>query len=243
MKHASLIPALFVVACGGTATPPPKDPTPPPTSHRKVIEDTSADDDAGDGVEVVSSRGHMEPDDIEAGIAPHQEAMESCYIDNVHKKKWLGGKVTLTWQITKDGVVTGVAISESDLGNWGMEKCLLGAARAATFAKPKGGDADFSIPLEFTAKGSSVWWDEDVGIKAVGKRVDELAKCSKDGAPAQEVLITIYVGTRGKVQSVGFSSAGAIADAWGDCVQKLVDGWTLADPRGKVAKLALRYTP
>lgn len=242
MKYASLM-LIGLVACGGAAAPPPKDPTPPTTTKRKVIEDTSADDDTSDGVEVVSSRGHMEPEDIEAGLAPHQEALEACYTDHLKKRRWLGGKVTLTWQITKDGVVTAVGVSESDLGNWAIEKCLLGAARAATFAKPKGGDADFSIPLEFTAKGASVWWDEDVGIKAVGKRVDDLAKCSKDGAPAQEVLITIYVGTRGKVQSVGFSSAGAIADAWGDCVDKLVSGWTLADPRGKVAKLGLRYTP
>jgi hypothetical protein len=231
---------ILVAACGGGAasTPPPKDLDPRPAT-RKVIEDDSQEPD--DGVEVVSTRGHMEPGDVEAGIAPFTADLESCYVDKVGKRKWLGGKVTLTWQITKAGEVTSVVVSDSDLGAWPMEKCLLTIARGATFAKPKGGDADFSLPFEFTAKGSSVWWEEDVGLKAIGKRVDDLAKCSKEAAPSEEVLITIYVGTRGKVQSAGFSSTAAVPDVWADCVERTITGWTLADPRGKVAKVGLRY--
>jgi TonB family protein len=233
---------ILVTACGGAATTaPPKEPDDSRPSTRKIIEDDSQEDDTGDGVEIVSTRGHMEPADIEAGIAPHTTALEDCYVDKVGKRKWLGGKVTLTWQITKAGEVTSVVVSDSDLGAWPMEKCLLEVARAATFAKPRNGDADFSLPFEFTAKGSSVWWEEDVGLKAIGKRVDDLGKCGKEAAPSDEVLITIYVGTRGKVQSAGFSSAGVVPDAWADCVEKTITGWTLADPRGKVAKVGLRY--
>jgi len=240
--YAPLILALAACGGGGSATKPPVDPgDPPPT--RRVIEDSSQDDDHEDGVEVVSSRGHMEPADVEAGIAPHSAALEACYVDQVGRRRWLGGKVTISWQITKAGEVTSVAIAESDLGAWSIEKCLLAVARAATFARPKGGDADFSLPFEFSAKGATVWWDEDIAIKAVGKRVDALAKCTAGGVPADEVMITIYVGTRGKVQSVGFASVGAVPDAWADCAAKAIEGWTLADPRGKVAKLALRYHP
>jgi TonB family protein len=233
--------AWAAAGCGGGGTPTrpdPKDPE-PSKAHRKVVEDSSQEDN--DGVEVVSARGHMEPDDVNAGIAPHAAALEACYVDNVRKKKWLGGKVQLTWQITKAGEVTSVVVADSDLGAWKVEKCLLEVARQATFARPKGGDADFSLPLEFTARGASVWWDEDVGVKAVGKRVDDLGKCNTDGAPADEVAITIYVGTRGKVQSVGFASAGVVPEVWADCVAKTVEAWTLADPRGKVAKMGLRY--
>jgi TonB family protein len=247
MMRASLVVVALAfalgAACGGGGAPtkPVTEPVDrPPT--RRVIEDTSQDDDdSGDGLEVVSTRGHMEPGDIEAGIAPHSAQLEACYIDKVGRRKWLGGKVQLTWQITKAGEVTSVVVADSDLGAWAIEKCLLEVARAATFAKPKGGDADFSLPLEFSAKGASVWWDEDVGVKAVGKRIDAIAKCAEGGAPADEVLITMYVGTRGKVQSVGFSSVAAVPDAWADCTAKAIESWTLADPRGKVAKLALRW--
>ena len=67
----------------------------------------------------------------------------------------------LHWDIRKDGTVTAVKLAESDLGAWPIEKCLLEIARAATFDKPIGGDADFSLPLDFSAKGRLEVWDED----------------------------------------------------------------------------------
>jgi|SRR5688572_18119147 len=239
LSTVALIVGLAACGGGGASTQAPAEPTEPTPPTRRVIEDSSQDHD--DGMEVVSTRGHMEPADVEAGIAPHSAALEACYVDGIKKRKWLGGKVQLTWQITRDGQVTQVVVADSDLGAWPIEKCLLEVARAATFAKPVGGDADFSLPLEFTARGSSVWWDEDVGVKAIGKRVDGLAKCGEAARPADEVLITLYVGTRGKVQSVGFSSTGVVPDAWAECTAKQIEAWTLADPRGKVAKVALRY--
>ena len=136
----------------------------------------------------------------------------------------------------------------------------------ATFAKPVGGDADFSIPLDFSAKGKSAAWDEDKGVRAVGGQLAALDTCASaaDGAkpaghapnkrghrgatkPApgdmpDDVTVTIYVGPHGQAQSVGFSSAKApIRDAWADCAEKVAMAWRLPDPRGEVAKLAIRY--
>jgi hypothetical protein len=244
--RAILLACLAACGGGGATTKPPVDPNDgEPRGTRRIIEDSTQEDDDGgdDGMEVTSTRGRMEVADIEAGIAPHAGALETCFTDKIGRRKWLGGKVSITWTISKAGEITGVTVPESDLGAWEVEKCLVEIARAATFAKPKGGGTDFSLPFEFTAKGTSVWWEEDVGYKAVGKRIDELAKCSATGQPAPggEVMITLYVGTRGKVQTAGFASAKAIPVEWGDCALKVLEGWTLADPRGKVAKVGLRY--
>jgi hypothetical protein len=238
--------ACVVIGCGGGQSPSPKPDKPSDGgggNGRRIVEDTS-DDDPDDGVEVVSARGRMEPDAINAAVSPRAADLEECYADRVGKRRWLGGKLELKWKITKAAQVTSVVIADSDLGAWPVEKCVLDIARQMTFGPPKGGDADFSVPLEFSAKGASVWWDEDIGVKAVGKRVDDLGKCAKSTAgkvPGGEVLVTIYVGTRGKVQSVGFASPDAIPDEWADCANKTIEGWQLPDPRGKVAKLALRW--
>jgi hypothetical protein len=240
-----LIACLAACGGGGANTKPPAEPdNGEPRGTRRIIEDSTQEDDGpDDGMEVTSTRGRMEVADIEAGIAPHAGALEACFADKVGKRKWLGGKVSISWTISKAGEITDVTVPESDLGAWEVEKCLVETARTATFAKPKGGGTDFSLPFEFSAKGTAVWWDEDVGIKAVGKRIDELAKCSATGQPAPggEVMITLYVGTRGKVQTAGFASAKSIPVEWGDCVLDILEGWTLADPRGKVAKVGLRY--
>ena len=57
-----------------------------------------------------------------------------------------------------------------------------------------------------------------------------------------DVVVTMYVGPGGKAQSVGFSSGKSqIDDAWAECAEKIAMGWRLTDPRGVIAKLAIRY--
>lgn len=240
------------LACGGgTASKQvekPKDPT-TFTPTRTPIEEPEVED----GVEVVSTRGHMEPAVIEAGLAPHKESLSDCYMSKVGKRRWLGGKVALHWDISKAGEITAVKLAESDLGAWPIEKCLLETARAATFGKPKGGDADFMVPLEFAAKGRAAIWDEDQALRAVGgqlAKLDECTKPPKGKKPAKpiprpdDVTITLYIGPAGKAQSVGFSSTKtAIDDDWAECAEKTALAWRLPDPKGGYAKLAIKYRP
>jgi hypothetical protein len=244
-----------VAACGGKSAPKtaeePKISAKPTT--RVPIEDESEQEP---GVQMLNARGRMDPAVIETGLAPHTTELTDCYTTKLNKRRWLGGHVALHWDISKDGTVTAVKLSESDLGAWPIEKCLLEVARSAEFGKPIGGDADFMVPLEFSAKGRLAVWDEDQGLKAVGGQVAKLDSC-EEPKPApkhkprtkpekitvpDDVTITLYVGPRGQAQSVGFSSAkSVIEDAWADCAEKTALAWRLPDPKGQVAKLAVRY--
>ena len=175
---------------------------------------------------------------------------------------WLGGRVALQWEINRTARSRASSSSESDLGAWPVERCLLETARAASFGKPIGGDADFSLPLEFPAKGRLLTWDEDQALRAVGGQLATLDECAvpenagnpkgkakKAKKPAakrvplpDDVVVTIYVGPGGKAQSVGFSSAkSSIDEAWADCAEKIVLGWRLTGPRGVIAKAGIRY--
>jgi hypothetical protein len=233
--------ALALAACGGSPPkPPPPAPPPPKPAPRVSIEEPEPEPD--DGVSVKLAHGHMEPEVVQAGIAPHADEFTDCFASRVGRRRWLGGHVTLRWDIRADGEITKVVLADSDLGAWPVEKCLLEVARSATFGKPVGGNADFVVPFDFKALGSSLPWDEDRGVKAVGKQLATLAKCTKK-RPSDEVVITLYVGPQGKTQSVGFSAKAVIEDAWGDCAEKAALGWKLPDPRGTVAKLAIRYRP
>jgi len=267
--RGSTVVVVLVAACGGSSTPPPKKVEPQPLQRTRIpIEEPDEDEGPQDGVQIVSTKGHMEQSAIEAGIAPHTQALSDCYMSRVGKRKWLGGRVSLHWEINKAGEVTSVKLAESDLGAWPVEKCLLEVARGATFGKPVSGDADFSIPLDFSAKGHPMSWDEDQALRAVGGQLASLDECAdpskvdkqppkKHGkqpkakkapppggkvALPDDVTVTVYVGPGGKAQSVGFaSSASEIADGWADCAEKVAMGWRLTDPKGHVAKLAIRY--
>lgn len=247
MKRAVL--AFAVAACGGSKPPPPKrtEPPPQPVAKRVPIEDSENED----GVTFVNARGHMDQDAIQAGLAPHTEELSDCYMTKVGRRRWLGGHVQLHWDIKKDGTVTSVKLAESDLGAWQIEKCLLEVARSATFDKPVGGDADFDIPLQFDAKAPVLSWDEDQSLRAIGGQLVKLEVCAKHDTYKQvkehvpipeDVIITMYVGPHGKAQSVGFSSdKSEIHEKWAECAEKAALAWRLPDPKGVIAKLAIRY--
>jgi hypothetical protein len=231
-----------VVACGGSKPPPPPPPKaepPAPIAKRVPIEDSEVDDSS---VTVVNAKGHMDKAAVEAGLSPHHDELSDCYMKNVKRRRWLGGHVLIHWDIKKDGTVTAVKLmAESDLGSWPIEKCLLEVARSASFDKPIGGDADFTLPLDFSAKGASLPWSEDQALRAVGGQLGKLEACDKKHARPHEVTITLYVGAHGRAQSVGFSSdATEIDDKWAECATKAAMGWRLPDPKGIVAKLAVR---
>ncbi|HUS31848.1 MAG TPA: AgmX/PglI C-terminal domain-containing protein [Kofleriaceae bacterium] len=265
------VPALFLAACGSSSPPPAK---PDPVVEKKVtrvpIEDESKDEVPEEGVTFTKTKGAMAKEAIEAGLAPHTQELSDCYIKKVGKRRWLGGHIVLHWDIKADGTITSVKMAESDLGAWDIEKCLVEIAWAATFEKPAGGDADFTVPLEFSPTRSSQVWDEDKALRAVGGQLANLDECdhpdndekTKGGhkkkappkkdpdakpvrpepRPPSNVIVTLYVGPQGKAQSVGFSSpTSELGEKWTACAEQAAMNWRLPDPRGQIAKLAVRY--
>jgi TonB family protein len=280
MKLAVPFALAGLTACGGSSPPPEKPVEPAPKKvNRVVVEDESANETPEEGVTFVKTKGTITQEAIEEGLAPHQVAMAECYTQKVGKRRWLGGRVVLQWNLRDDGTLTSVKLTESNLGSWAVEQCLLDIAWGATFGKPTGGgDVDFTVPLEFSAKGSSQSWNEDQALRAVGGQLAMLDDCedfeyepkpvkkpkkakkapkpkpkkddkgepsarpARPEKPPSNVTMTLYIGPGGKLQSLGFSSATTeVGLKWAACAEKVAQSWRLPDPRGQVAKLALRY--
>lgn len=235
--------ALALAGCGGSSKPAPIEPGP---AVDEPVADAGADEPPEDeDLEIVSTVGKFDPDEATAKFAPHVPALNACYTDQLARRRWLGGTVELTWVVAQDGTLEHVRLSRSDLGAWPIEQCLLQVAQGVAFGKPHGhGKAEVTFPVTFAGGSAALAWDEDQGLRAVGGKAKDLAACAKaaGGDPAN-VTITIYVGTRGKVQSVGFAAPTPIAPAWADCAAGKIGAWMLTDPRGKVAKLAYLYHP
>lgn len=203
------------------------------------------DEDDDDNLQIDGLRGRLDPYDIERGVQPHTQALSACYYGKVGRQRYIGGDIEFKFLVARSGDVKTVRLSKSDLGAWHIEKCLLETARRMTFAKPKGGEAEFTLPLEFDATRSTRWVEEDVGLAQVKPFVKELRACAGEASTRnpRKVMVTVYVGPRGSVKSVGFASdhKRTYADAWADCAETKIRAWTLADPLGRIAKLAFRY--
>jgi hypothetical protein len=246
MRHLLfLLLLMFAVACGGADKPEAEEPTKVSEDDKvEAVHDPSIHDDdpeeEDDGeFEVEGLAGHLDPYDIQRGIEPHQEDLSDCFFSRAKKNKYLGGKIEMAYKVARDGSVKTVQMKESSLGAWQVEKCLLTIARSMSFKKPRGkGDADFSVPLDFTSARSVLWMTEEAAESEVAEYQAELEECGR----ARNVYVTLYVASRGKVKSVGFASQqGPLEDEWADCAEEKVMAWQLTDPRGKVAKLSFLY--
>lgn len=240
---AAVVLGFVVAGCGGAPPSPPASPEPPPPRTRTVpVVDTEPDD----GVELVSTRGHFEPRAVEAALAPHTAALTDCFRSQLAGRRWLGGHVALHWDVAATGEITAVKLTESDLGSWPIERCLIEVARQLELGTPTGSaPAEIAIPLDFTATRRPRLWDDDQTLRAVGGQLAKLDACAKAKdvkVVPREVTITVYVGHPGKALSVGFASpASELDDAWATCATEAALGWRLPAPVGAVAKLAIRY--
>lgn len=171
--------AIGAAACGGGKPAPDfgHAVSPKPTTRVAV------EDEPDDGIEVMSTVGHVDPAVVTAALAPHRTALVSCYTERVGRRSWLGGHAMLRWVIAADGTVTRVVIVESDLGAWPIEKCMLDIAREISFGAPTGGPAELTLPLTFDAPANPETLDLIASAKAVGGELDSLATCS-GGAPS-----------------------------------------------------------
>tara|TARA_R110002096_G_scaffold44526_8_gene120230 strand:- start:35757 stop:36563 length:807 start_codon:yes stop_codon:yes gene_type:complete len=204
------------------------------------------DDDDDDDVSIEGLKGHLAPYDIQVGMEGHSTALATCFQVEAKRKKFLGGQVELSFTIARDGTVKSVRATKSSVGSWPVEKCLLAESQRMTFKKPKGGEADFSVPLDFEARRVTNWWTEEKAESAIGSLAKGLSSCAGEAsAEPRNVWVTLYLGNRGVVESVGFASPhkDGIDTGWADCAQTQVSAWTLVDPLGKIAKLGFRYNP
>src|SRR5688572_28893058 len=101
MKQLTYLTFAAVAACGGSQKREPIVAEPPPVDDSGDSGSPSSEEE--DGVEIISTRGKIDPDVVTRAIEPHASAIEACYADNVGRRKWLGGGVELRWDVAADG--------------------------------------------------------------------------------------------------------------------------------------------
>ncbi len=191
MAVATAASALTVIAVGCGGTPAVTEPSSPTSEelesmgrHRRTSAPDVGEEEPDDGMQIEGLGGRLDPYDIQQGIEPKVADLNRCHTRELGRHHYVGGKIEMAFVVAPDGSVKRVHLNHSNLGAHRVESCLLDVARGLIFPEPRGGgDADFTLPLEFRARRASDIWEQSVSQSEADAHVSSLAACANpDGA-------------------------------------------------------------
>jgi TonB family protein len=91
----------------------------------------------------------LPPEVVQRVVRGRLSEAQRCYETALVRSPDLAGKLTVHFVIGTEGRVSSAAVESSDLGEAGMERCILEVFRAMSFPKPRGSVVSVRYPLTF----------------------------------------------------------------------------------------------
>jgi hypothetical protein len=245
-----LLPALALVASCGTA-PSAGDGT--AGAHRKKESagknrrldpawqpgstPVGQEGEGDEAMAVENARGTLEQRDVEAVLGRHGKALVGCYAEAGPAQRFASGEVGLRFFVSSDGEVSNVLVVKSAVGNFAVERCLVGEGRRIRFPPPRGGKAaDFDYSLQFRAGGEGEVVDRspDMLGRDAAQLASSLAGCGALGP--EPVRAVVYIQPGGTVASVGLASPGPLDTVASTCAVQQIRKWRLPGDRKRMVR-------
>ena len=158
--------------------------------------------------------------------------LTSCYGEAGPAMGFASGPVTLRFLVDNRGSTTEVLVTETQLGSYEAERCLLAVGRTISFPRPQGNaTAQIEYTLEFRSTGAIAVMElapAELELELPALHARLAAACEHLGA--DEVAATLYIDAQGTVRSIGLASASAIDDEAGTCVSGAIRRWNVRLP-------------
>ena len=87
-------------------------------------------------MELDSELGVLETSEVEAALSRNFEAIRDCYQHAGKAQRYAGGRVLLRFMVNGDGSADDVLVVESTLGNYDVERCVVGIGRRSRSPRP-----------------------------------------------------------------------------------------------------------
>ena len=202
----------------------------------------------GDGtnMEVLGSLGTLDHLDITRGMATPTSKALKCLEQRLDEEPYLGGSLHYKFRVARDGKVRWVKLLGCNLGNLEVERCIMAAMATATFRAPRGGEAEFDLPLDLGGGDEITTLERQTSTAAakLATACEDLLATDDAAAPLKppaRLRLTLYLDDTGAVKSAGMVAAGEeIPVAFADRLVANLKGLTLKDKtlaEGAVGKL------
>ncbi len=189
-----------------------------------------------DGLVVDREEGALDQRDVDRVLKDHLRAMVACYDRAGEAQRYASGEVALKFMVAPAGAVTDVLVTQSALGNFAVERCLVAEGRRMVFPPPggrRGTDFDYSLRFRSSGEQTVVDWDAGVFQRDIGTQSAQLATCN---IPSHSMRAVVYVYPGGSIGSVGLSSEVPLDPAAAACVVEQMSRWKLPDDRSHVVR-------
>lgn len=247
--RALAVPAAvaLAVALGCSSSQPKPDPQPQIESKHKMVNPLDDNAEDGDGMQVEGMLGTLDTGAVQAGMSRPMLEITSCFDRLQRRRPYLGGRAVLQFRVTREGKVKTVQLQESSMGSVEAERCIVTAARTAQFERPRGGEAEFSYTVEFQGRVIPDAWDPGMVREELDENREALTTI-KQGRNKKEQLVapsgltvTLYIGGRGEVLSVGMTALEEIDEEFADHFVSTLKSIKFERPQSPYAKVTFTW--
>jgi TonB family protein len=185
--------------------------------------------DIDPSMRVDNEMGVLETADVEDTLQARFDDVRACYERAGKAREYAGGRVLLHFLVDGTGHAEDVWVVESSLGNYEVERCLVGVGRSVAFPAPSGHKATtFDYPVEFRSTREMAVLDID-GLKIDHDLATFLPQLATCGRLAKEPVNAImYIEPTGFPGSVGLATGGALDETAGECAVRTIQRWKMS---------------
>nr|MDQ3034081.1 AgmX/PglI C-terminal domain-containing protein [Myxococcota bacterium] len=137
------IALALVGGCGGGAEPTET------AARGDATAGEEREPERDDGSSMTGLMGTIRADQVDNALQPRMGQFLRCLEPRMSDVEFLGGDVRLAFRIHVDGTVAWVYPAQTTLGDRQAEQCVLEVASRARFARPNGGEAEFTWGFGF----------------------------------------------------------------------------------------------
>jgi TonB family protein len=185
--------------------------------------------EARPSMSVDNELGVLDTADVEATMQGHFDDIRSCYRRAGKAQRYAEGRVVLRFLVGGNGSSQDVWVTESTLGNYDVERCLVEVGRRITFRAPEGRKATtFDYPVEFRSTNQVPVLPVD-GLKVeqdLTVFLPQLAACGRLASETASAIV--YIEPNGFPGSVGLAVEAAMDEDVADCMVQTIRGWKMS---------------
>ena len=240
--------ALVLIACASSSAAhkpaKPKAPTPDVTEAPLIAAEESPPPDAvmlppppstkpKKTVRIRGLTGTFNTDDVHQTMDARQPELDHCIQECRRRLRLVSGTIQFSFKVSIEGVVEDVHPTESSIGHYDLESCILRVLSETVFPKPDG-DASARFDWGLTVEPATARAPEPLPPEALDKLLDKKSADLREECETkrrERFVVTTYISRRGKVLSAGAVAQPASAADKLECVIEGIKAWKM--PKGK----------